>query len=58
MENSTDLNGVENAETAVHLKELGNQDFKEGHFDKAILHYSKAIGIHLKAHLICRNRVY
>lgn len=31
-------------ESAIRLKELGNLDFKNGHFDKAIEHYSKAIG--------------
>ena len=29
---------------AIHFKELGNKDFKAGHFDKAIEHYSKAVG--------------
>jgi tetratricopeptide (TPR) repeat protein len=28
----------------VKLKELGNQFFKEGHYDKAIEFYTKAIG--------------
>jgi hypothetical protein len=32
-------------ESAIRLKELGNEDFKQGHFDKAVEHYSRAIGI-------------
>jgi hypothetical protein len=41
----TQMNGVDGAQhTAVQLKELGNADFKAGHYDKAINHYSNAIG--------------
>ena len=43
MEDLTTLNGPE--EDPIRLKELGNQDFKNGHFDKAIEHYTRAIGM-------------
>jgi len=32
------------AQDPLKLKELGNQFFKEGHYDKAIEFYTKAIG--------------
>jgi hypothetical protein len=35
----------EGKESAIRLKELGNEDFKNSHFDKAVVHYSRAIGI-------------
>jgi len=38
-------NGTD-TDSAIHFKELGNKDFKAGHFDKAIEHYSKAVGNH------------
>jgi hypothetical protein len=44
MEDTVTLNGINEDESAVHLKELGNHAFKEGHYDKAITLYSKAIG--------------
>jgi len=41
----SEMNGVETLQqTALQLKERGNADFKAGHFDKAIEHYSRAIG--------------
>jgi hypothetical protein len=41
----TQMNGVDAPQhTALQLKELGNADFKAGHYDKAIKHYSNAIG--------------
>ena len=42
---SSTVNGTDDGKDAIRLKELGNQDFKAGHYDKAIEHYSKAIGI-------------
>jgi hypothetical protein len=42
---SSAMNGIETPQTALQLKELGNADFKAGHFDKAIEHYSRAIGM-------------
>jgi hypothetical protein len=45
MEDVTTVNGSVDAETAIRLKELGNADFKDGHYTKAIENYSKAIGI-------------
>lgn len=45
MEDVTTINGSVDAETAIRLKELGNADFKDGHYNKAIENYSKAIGI-------------
>jgi hypothetical protein len=45
MEDVTTVNGSVDGETAIHLKELGNTDFKDGHYTKAIENYSKAIGI-------------
>jgi hypothetical protein len=44
MEDSVTLNGSETGEDPIRLKEIGNQAFKDGHFDKAIEHYTKAIG--------------
>lgn len=38
------MNGVEYSHDAIRLKELGNQDFKNGHYDRAIENYSRAIG--------------
>jgi hypothetical protein len=41
----TQMNGVDAPQhTAMQLKELGNADFKAGHYDQAIIHYSQAIG--------------
>jgi hypothetical protein len=37
------MNGIEVADDALHLKELGNQEFKCGHYDKAIEYYTNAI---------------
>lgn len=45
MSDTTTMNGIEASEDAIRLKELGNQDFKNGHYDKAIEHYTRAIGI-------------
>jgi hypothetical protein len=36
-------NGTE-TDSAISFKELGNKHFKEGHFEKAMEHYSKAVG--------------
>jgi len=45
------INGIETLQqTALQLKERGNADFKAGHFDKAIEHYSRAIGTTPVAH--------
>jgi hypothetical protein len=44
MASNVTVNGTSDSQNAVHLKELGNQDFKEGHYDKAITHYTSAIG--------------
>jgi hypothetical protein len=44
MSDSLTLNGSEDGSDAIRLKALGNEDFKNGHFDKAIKHYSRAIG--------------
>ena len=44
MSSSTTMNGVEYSHDAIRLKELGNQDFKNGHYDRAIENYSRAIG--------------
>jgi|SRR5271170_1324221 len=44
MSDSTTINGLEDSENAIRHKELGNQDFKNGHYDKAISHYTRAIG--------------
>ena len=38
------MNGIEVANNALRYKELGNQDFKNGHYDKAIEHYTRGIG--------------
>jgi len=45
MSDNTTINGLEDSENAIRHKELGNQDFKKGHYDKAISHYTTAIGI-------------
>jgi serine/threonine-protein phosphatase 5 len=45
MEDISTVNGSVDGEAAIRLKELGNADFKNGHYDKAIEHYSKAIGL-------------
>lgn len=44
MSNSMTMNSSEDSNEAIRLKALGNEDFKNGRFDKAIEHYSKAIG--------------
>jgi hypothetical protein len=44
MSNSVTLNSSEDGNDAIRLKELGNEDFKNGRFGKAIKHYSRAIG--------------
>jgi hypothetical protein len=46
MASNVTVNGTSDAQNAVYLKELGNQDFKDGHYDKAITHYTNAIGTH------------
>jgi tetratricopeptide (TPR) repeat protein len=45
MEDISTVNGSVDGEAAIRLKELGNADFKNGRYDKAIEHYSKAIGL-------------
>jgi len=49
---SNTVNGTNDSQDAVRLKELGNQDFKAGHYDKAIKHYSKAIGMSVVCRLL------
>jgi hypothetical protein len=44
MSDSSTINGVEVGEDAIRLKELGNLDFKNGKYDNAIEHYTRAIG--------------
>lgn len=46
------VGGTDDSKDAIRLKELGNQDFKAGHYDKAIEHYSKAIGISCRCRLL------
>lgn len=45
MEDIVTLNGSETGRDAIRLKELGNEEFKKSHFDKAIEHYTAAIRI-------------
>ena len=47
MSSAATLNGFEDVEDVIQLKELGNQDFKNGNYDKAIVHYTRAIGASL-----------
>jgi hypothetical protein len=47
MSSTATLNGFEDGQDAIQLKELGNQDFKHGHYDRAIDHYTRAIGTSL-----------
>jgi hypothetical protein len=47
MSSTATLNGFENVQDVIQLKELGNQDFKNGNYDKAIVHYTRAIGTSL-----------
>ena len=44
MSSAATLNGFEDGQDAIQLKELGNQQFKKGNYDKAIEHYTRAIG--------------
>ena len=39
------MNGVEESNDPLHLKEIGNQYFKKGVYDHAIVYYRKASGI-------------
>lgn len=48
MSSAATLNGFEDGPDAIQLKELGNQDFKNGNYQKAIEHYTRAIGTSLK----------
>jgi len=44
MEDTVTLNGTEESDDPLHLKEIGNQYFKKGVYDHAIAYYQKAIG--------------
>jgi hypothetical protein len=45
MDATATMNGVEESKDPLHLKEIGNQYFKKGVFDHAIVYYQKAIRI-------------
>jgi len=48
MDDTETLNGVEESDDPLHLKEVGNQYFKKGVYDHAIAYYKKAIRIYVE----------